>query len=117
VSQVDFSVVENNAPLKTFTLQKRASDGTLSAVDLSSAVVHLYIKTSVRTTDADASTVHYSSPSGGITIQAPATLGKVDIQFQATHLATAGKKSYHLDVVIGGNSVTYAYGTITIQNV
>lgn len=119
MSRVNLSFIEGNDPDVTFTLQKKAADGTLTVVDLTGATVELYIKTDVRKTDADATTVKYSTSTTPtrIAIQSPATAGKVDVFFLSVDIGGAGEKSYRLDVIKNSRRQTYAHGKLTKENV
>ena len=113
-------LVEGNDPLRRFKLKVEDDAGVQTAVDLTGAVVEIYIKVDNRKTDADTSTKKLSSADSSprVTIPSPATQGFVDIQFKSTDFSQSPKTMwYHLDVIKSSNRETYAYGTIEFANV
>lgn len=107
MSQQDFSVIENNDTPVHFTLTR---DGV--AVDLSSATVEFHHKAS----RDDADGTPYTVASGEVEIT-DAAGGEVTVTLDAADFSTPFPRWYHLDVVEGGDRLTYAYGTIKVGNV
>lgn len=110
----DITVIEDNDPLITFTVQV---DG--AAIDLTNATIVFYLKATVDTDESASGVVTYSTANGAITLatQSGATLGKCYVQMAAADIATPGTKKYRLDVTRNGKKLTHSYGTVKVVNV
>lgn len=113
-TEEDIEVIEDNDPVVVFTCRV---DG--AAIDLTGALIEMFLKADKATAETDAGVVKYSTEDGGVTIrtQSGATLGQCTVQMDASDIGTPGKKRYRLDVTQNGRRLTYAFGRVIIKDV
>lgn len=121
MSALNLNFSEGNDPVVTFTLKKRASNGTLTLRDLSVdlTAVELYIKANAELLDTDTGVIKYSSTgvSPAIVVIQPGSLAQINVTFSHTDIGV-DNKFYHLDVVDGASRrITFAWGNIVVGEV
>jgi hypothetical protein len=106
----DLKLYQGNQEIFTVTVTKD-DDGLPQ--NLTGLVVNVYLKAARETADLDASTVKLSTSTGEIVLTTPLS-GLCTVTVPASALATAGRRWWRCDVIIGGQAKTAAFGPLLV---
>lgn len=110
-ASVALALFEGNTDTITLTITK-AADST--AEDLTGKTVEVYFKPTATTPDNDVSVTKLMSPTDVTITNAAGGLAQFTVP--AAVVASPGSTFWRVDVVVGGNRRTAAYGTVTTEN-
>lgn len=110
-ASVALALFEGNTDTITLAITK-AADST--AEDLTGKVVEVYFKPTASTADGDSSVTTLVSPTD-VTVT-DATGGLAQFTVPAAVVASPGSTFWRVDVVVGSNRRTAAYGSVVTEN-